>query len=220
MADVILAAEKRTDLGSGHAGRLRRAGRLPAVVYGLSSDTVSITVPAHDLDRILRGASGANTLITLELDGDDLLAFARQIQRHPTRGDLVHVDFIRVRRDQAVMAEVPLHVEGDVPGVRAGGHLEQLLFHVTVEAKPADIPNSITVDVSMLELGDQLRVADLPVPAGITLQHEQDELVAQVTIPRGMAEGEAEEGEEGAEGEGGEAPAAEGEAEGGEGGEG
>lgn len=223
MADVILTAEMRTELGSRPAGRFRRAGRLPAVVYGHQADPLSVTVSARELEHILHGESGANTLITLKLDGEDSLALARQIQRDPTRGDLVHVDFVRVRRDETVSAEVPLHTEGDVPGVRAGGLLEQLLFHVTVEAKPGDIPTEIIVDVSELELGDQLRVADLPVPTGVLLQHEGDELVAQVTVPRGMAEGEEGEEGEGVEGEGvegaaaGEAPAA---SDGGEGGEG
>ena len=208
MADVILTAEPRTDLGSGPAGRFRREGRLPAVVYGLRADSIAVTVPSRELEHILHGASGANTLITLELEGDQLLALARQIQRHPTRGELVHVDFARVRRDVAVSAEVPLHVEGEAPGVKAGGMLEQLLFSVTVEAMPGNIPDAISVDVSALELNDQLRVADLPVPTGVTLQHEDEELVAQVTIPRGMlgeeaeaeaAEAEAAEGEAGAE---------------------
>jgi large subunit ribosomal protein L25 len=206
MPDVTLTAEPRTERGSGPAGRLRRTGKVPAVVYGLEAEAQSVTVVGRELERILHGAGGANTLITLQLGtgGDDALALVRQIQRNPTRGDLVHVDFVRVRRDVAVSAEVPLLTEGDPPGVREGGLLEQLLFNVTVEAMPGNIPNSITVDVSHLALGDQLHVRDLPVPTGVTLQHEDDELVAQVTIPRGMDEGEEGEGEEGAEGEGGE----------------
>ena len=216
MPDVTLTAEPRTEHGSGPAGRLRRTGKVPAVVYGLDADPQSVTVVGRELERILHGAGGANTLITLQLGtgGDDALALVRQIQRNPTRGDLVHVDFVRVRRDVAVSAEVPLLTEGDPPGVREGGLLEQLLFTVTVEAMPGNIPNSITVDVSGLALGDQLHVGDLPVPTGVTLQHEDDELVAQVTIPRGMDEGEEVEGEEGegAEGEGGESAAAGGDA--------
>ena len=200
MADVTLNADPRTELGSGPAGRLRREGKVPAVVYGLDADTLSITVGARELERILHGASGANTLITLQLDGGDALALARQIQRHATRGELTHVDFIRVRRDVAVSAEVPLHLEGDAPGARQGGMVEQLLFNVTVEAMPGNIPEELVIDISALELGGQLRVADLPVPAGVALQHEDDELVVQVAIPRGMDEGE--EAEEGAEGEG------------------
>jgi large subunit ribosomal protein L25 len=165
---------------------------------------------------VLAGAGGANTLIRLQVDGDEQLTLARQIQRHPTRGDLVHVDFVRVRRDVAVSAEVPVHLEGEAPGTRDGGMLEQLVFTLTIEAKPADIPNEIVVDVSGLELGGQLRIAELTVPAGVAVQQDADELVVQVVLPR-VAEVEeeaAEEGEEAAaEDEGapaeGEAPAAE-----------
>lgn len=217
MADVTLTAEPRSEHGSGPAGRLRRVGKVPAVVYGLEADPQSISVGALELERILHGASGANTLISLELEEGDALALARQIQRHPTRGDLIHVDFVRVRRDVAVSAEVPLHVEGEAPGAREGGMLEQLLFSVTVEAMPGNIPEAVVVDISGLGLGDQLRIAELPVPAGVTLQHEQDQLVVQVAIPRGMAEGaEGEEGEEGAEGAGGESAPADGGGDGGD----
>ncbi len=165
-----------------------------------------MTVSARELDHALHSASGANTLITLKLQGqEDALALARQIQRHPTRNELVHVDFVRVRRDVAVAAEIPLTIEGEPPGVKEGGILEQLFFTITVEALPGNIPTSISVDVSHLALGDQLHVADLPIPAGVTVQHEPDELVAQISIPRGLEEEEAEaaEGEEG-EGEEGE----------------
>lgn len=206
MADVILQAESRTKLGSRNAGRIRREGLLPAVVYGLDNEVVSVTVSARELDHALHSESGANTLITLKLDGqEDALALARQIQRHPTRNELVHVDFVRVRRDVAVAAEIPLTIEGEPPGVKEGGILEQLFFTITVEALPGNIPTSISVDVSHLALGDQLRVADLPIPEGVAVQHEPDELVAQISIPRGLEEEEAEaaEGEEGegAEGE-------------------
>lgn len=197
MADVILNAEPRTELGSGPAGRYRRAGLVPAVVYGLESDPISINVGERELDRLLHGASGANTLINLKLDAGDALALARQIQRHPTRGDLVHVDFVRVSRDVAVSAEVPLHIEGDAPGSREGGLLEQLLFTVTVEAMPGDIPDSLTVDISSLQLGDQLHISDLPVPTGVTVLHDAEVLVVHVTIPRGLGDEDAGEGEDG-----------------------
>jgi large subunit ribosomal protein L25 len=208
MADVILQAEPRTNLGSRNAGRIRREGLLPAVVYGLQTDPLSVTVSARELDHALHSASGANTLITLKVEGqEDALALARQIQRHPTRNELVHVDFVRISRDVAVSADIPLTMEGEPPGVKEGGVLEQLFFSVTVEALPGNIPTEIVVDVSHLALGDQLRVADLPIPAGVSVQQEADELVVQVSIPRGLSEEEeaAEaaleaEGEEGAEG--------------------
>jgi large subunit ribosomal protein L25 len=210
MADNTLVAEQRSDFGSRPAGRLRRAGKVPAVVYGLASDTLSVAVPARELGHILQGDGGVNTLITLQLDGDDVLTLARQIQRDPLRGDFVHVDFIRIRRDVAVAAEIPVHLMGEATGVRDGGLLEQLVFSLQIEAKPEAIPNNIEVDVSELEIGDQLRIADLRLPADVAVQHEADELVAQVVMPRVAEEPEPAEGEEGelAEGEEGEDAAA------------
>src|SRR5581483_47790 len=142
MADEItLAAEPRAERGTRPAGRIRREGRVPAVVYGLGADTLQVSVPARELNHILAG--GANTLISLQLDGDSALALARQVQRHPTRGELLHVDFIRVRTDVAVSAEVALHLIGEAAGVKDGGVLEQLVFSVTIEAKPQDIPHEL-----------------------------------------------------------------------------
>jgi len=164
------------------------------VVYGLGGEATAVTVPAHDLDLIL--ARGANSLITLRLDGADQLALARQVQRHPVRGDLVHVDFVRVDVDVAIAADVALVCSGEPEGVRRGGLLEQQVFTVPVSAKPQDIPVSIEVDVAHLDLGGQLRVGDLDFPAGVTCTLEPDALLAMVTVPRGlgaqMAEGEGE----------------------------
>ncbi len=211
--DLTLTAEPRTEVGSRPAGRLRRQGKLPAVVYGLDTETVNVTVPARELAHILAGEAGANALITLELNGDDVLTLARQIQRHPSRGDLVHVDFIRIRRDVAVEAEIPVHLAGEPAGVRDGGILEQLLFTLRIEAKPEDIPTAIEVDVTALEINDQIRLAELTIPPGVAHQHEEDELVVQVIPPRVEEEPEPVEGEEGeeVEGEVAEGEAAEGE---------
>jgi large subunit ribosomal protein L25 len=210
MADeVVLTAEPRAERGSRPAGRLRRAGRIPAVVYGLGGSTVPVTVPSRELGHIL--THGANTLITLRLDGDDQLTLARQVQRHPTRGDFVHVDFIRVRTDVAVSAEVALHLLGEPEGVRNGGLLEQLVFGLPIEAMPQNIPASIEVEVSHLDIGDQVRLDELTLPPGVTATIEPDALLAQVVAPR-VVEAEAEpEGEAGEEGEAAEGEAGEGE---------
>jgi len=200
--DVVLTAESRTDRGSGAAGRLRREGRLPAVVYGLGGESTAVTVATHDLDLIL--AHGVNTLITLRLGNDDQLALARQVQRHPVRGDLVHVDFIRVRTDVAISAEVAIHLEGEAEGTKSGGVVDQQLFSLHIEAMPQNIPGGIELDISALEIGDHLRVSDLSLPDGVTTDVDAETLVVTVAAPRVAVaeEGEAEAGE-GEEGEGG-----------------
>jgi len=200
--DVVLTAESRTDRGSGAAGRLRREGRLPAVVYGLGGESTAVTVATHDLDLIL--AHGVNTLITLRLGNDDQLALARQVQRHPVRGDLVHVDFIRVRTDVAISAEVALHLVGEAEGAKSGGVVDQQLFSLHIQAMPQDIPGSIVVDISALEIGDHLRVSDLNLPSSVTTEIDPEALVVTVAAPRVAV---VEEGEEGAEGEGAEGAA-------------
>src|SRR5689334_252046 len=221
MADTKLAAELRSDKGSRSAGRLRREGRLPGVVYGLGEDSVSVTVNAHQLGTILSSKSGANTLITLQLDGQEQLALARQIQRDAVKGSLVHVDFIRVRADQTIEAEVRIDLQGEPEGVSNGGMLEQMMHTLTVEGKPGQLPNEIAHDVTALEVGDQLHVKDLVIPAGIAVVNDPEDLIATISLPRGLeeeeaaaAEGEEGEGEEGAEGEGGERAPAEASSEG------
>jgi large subunit ribosomal protein L25 len=214
MPDITLASEPRTQLGSRPSGRLRREGKVPAVVYGLGADSVSITVPARELQHILAGEAGANTLITLDVDGESVLTLVRQIHRHPTRGELVHVDFVRIRTDVAVSAEVPVHAVGEAEGVKDGGLLEQLMFQLTVEALPQHIPVALEIDVSALGIGDQLRVEDMTLPDGVSTPVEPDTVIVQVSAPRlAVEEEEAVEGElaEGEEGEVGaaEAPAAE-----------
>ena len=219
MPDITLATEPRAELGSRPSGRIRREGRVPATVYGLGNDAVSITVPARELQHILAGESGANTLITLSVGGDAVLTLARQIQRHPTRGDLVHVDFVRIRRDVAVSADVPLHLTGDAEGVKDGGLLEQLVFTVTVEAMPGNIPVALELAVDALGIGDQQRVSDLTLPAGVITQLDPETVLVLVAAPRVATEAlEGEEGEDGAA-EGASGSAAEAAAEGDSGGE-
>src|SRR5262249_31797252 len=173
-------------------------------------DNVSVSVSSRELLHILSGATGMNTLITLKIDGASELAMARQLQRHPVKGTLLHVDFVRVRADQTIQAEVPVHLTGDAEGVARGGVLEQLVHTLTVEAKPSDFPPAIEHEISALEIGGQVYVRDLSVPRGVTVLQSEDDLVAQISAPRvaeveEAAEGEAVEGAPAAEG--GAAPA-------------
>ena len=192
MADQhVLTAHKRTERGSRPAGRLRRQGNVPAVLYGLGADTVAVSVPTRALSHILAADTGANTLITLDLEGDAVLALARQIQRDPVRGTLEHVDFVRVRRDVAVAAEVPVHLTGEAAGARDGGHVDQQVFTLTVEAKPEDIPAAIEFDISDMQIGDQRHVSDLSLPRGVTTPQDPEDIVVAIAAPRVTAEEEA-----------------------------
>jgi large subunit ribosomal protein L25 len=202
---TTLTAEVRQETGKRPAGRFRREGLVPAVVYGLGADAQSVTVPARELQHILTGGAGSNTLITLKVDGADQLALAREIQRDPVKGNVLHVDFVRVRADQTVTAEVPVHLTGEAEGVGMGGTLEQALFTLTIEARPGDIPNAIEHDITPLDIGDQLRVGELRMPSGVVTHVDPEELVVQVVAARVAAEVEGE-AAEGAEAEG-EAPA-------------
>lgn len=203
MPDAILIAQSRTETGDGPAKRLRAGGRVPAVVYGLGAGTVSVSVPARELDHILHSASGSNTLITLKVEKSDQLTLARQVHRHPVRGTLMHVDFIRVRADQKIEAEVSIQFIGESEGARNGGLFEQSLFSLTVEALPGDIPNAFEHDVSALVIGDSIHVRDIAVPAGVVVLQEDDAVVAHISQPRAVEE----EVVEGVEGEEGEVPA-------------
>ena len=199
MSDATLIAQNRSETGDGPAKRLRAGGRVPAVVYGLGGGSVSVSVPARELDHILHSASGSNTLISLKVDDSSQLALARQVHRHPVRGTVLHVDFIRVRADQTIEAEVSIQFLGEAEGVRNGGLFEQSIFSLTVEALPGDIPNTFDIDVSDLVIGDSIHVRDFEVPSGVVVLQEDDAVVAHISLPRAVEEEptEAVEGEEG-----------------------
>ncbi|HVM40087.1 MAG TPA: 50S ribosomal protein L25, partial [Acidimicrobiia bacterium] len=163
---ITLVAQARDDKGTRESRRLRRAGRLPAVVYGLDQDAQTVTIDANELVRLLHRA-GNNALINLEVEGSGQLTLAREIQRHPVRGEITHVDFVRIRADQPVQANVPVRLEGEPEGAREGGVLEHVLFEVVISAKPADIPQELALDVSGLNVGENLRAADVPLPDGV-----------------------------------------------------
>ena len=209
--EVTLVADANRQVGKSAARKIRREGKVPAIVYGLGSDPTPVAVPTRDFEHILHGPSGINTLISLDLSGHEDLVLARQLVRHPVRHTLMHVDFIRVSRDIAVTAEVPIHLIGEAAGVKEGGLLEQDTFTLSIEAKPGDLPNAIEADVSALKIGDQLTVADLNLPPGVASTQEPGDLVAHVSTPIVVDLGEAPEAAEGEEGEEGEGEAGEGE---------
>lgn len=213
MSEVRIAAEPRTEFGKGAARRTRRAGKVPAVLYGHGTEPRHLSLPAHDLMLALKTP---NVLLRLGgMDGNDL-ALPKSVQRDPIKGFLEHVDLIVVSRGEKVTVEIPVEVTGEIA---PGGMLDQQLMTVSVEAEATHIPGSIAVDVAGLEAGSHVSAGDLSLPSGVTLDTDEEMVVVQVLAERTaeqieaeLAEAESEAGverdESTAEAEGGESEAA------------
>ena len=205
MAEITLKADVGRPTGTRVSKRLRAAGRVPGVVYGLGQDPTPVDVDWRELRQVLTGEAGLNALIDLEVDGDTQLCIVKELQRHPIRQTVLHIDFLAISRDQEITVDVPIILTGEAEAVeREDGMVDHLLFTLSVNAKPADIPNELTVDISALEIGDSIRVSDLALPSGVTTDVDPEEAVAIASITRAAIEeeepAEGEEGEEGAEG--------------------
>ena len=205
MAEVTLVAEPGRATGTPESKRLRAAGRIPGVVYGHGTTPTSVSVDARELRIALSGAAGANQLLDLRVGGDRHLTLAKVIQRHPVRHTVVHVDFQVVSRTEAVSVDVPVVLTGEAKAVESDqGVVEQQLTSLTVSARPGDIPNELTVDISGLTVGDSIRVGQLQLPAGVTTDVDPDEPVVIATgstTTAEIAEIEEAEAEAAAEGE-------------------
>ena len=133
-----LKAERRDGTGKGVARKVRAAGRVPAVAYGHGADPLHLSVDSRELFHILHTDAGTNVLVDLRVDGDHFLAMPREIQRDHLKGQFIHVDFLRIARDEKIAVEVPIHLTGEAAGIRDGGLLEQATFTLSIEAKPGD----------------------------------------------------------------------------------
>ena len=211
MDQVSLRATPRSDRGTRPAKRMRRDGFVPAVVYGRELPTVPVAVAERDLFAALHTEAGLNALINLEVEGGDtVLTVAREIQRNPVRGQITHLDFIKVSLDVAIEAEVGVGYVGSPVGTRdEGGFVETIAVTVMVRALPTAIPSGIQIDISELDIGDTLKVADLPDIDGVEYLDDIDRPLVTVALPRIEEEPEVEEieGELLEEGEEGEEPA-------------
>ena len=196
----------RTEGGTRPARRLRREGIVPAVVYGLKSDATSVSVQLSDLRAALSTAAGRNAILTLDLKGSKEMGIVKDIQWHPYRDEVLHVDFLRINPDQDVTVDVPIQATGDHHALNlAGGILDQLLFTLTVVTKPNLIPDLIEVDVTDIEVGDTITVGDISLPSGSATPVDPETPVLVGSAPR-IAEVEAEVEEEEEELEGEDAP--------------
>jgi large subunit ribosomal protein L25 len=199
----VLEGEPRTQFKKGPARRLRRSGRIPAIIYSENGQPVPISVDAHDFYVTFKDIS-ESTIITVKSNGDEHDVLLKDYQEDLLTGQILHIDFYEVEKGRTLRTNVALHTVGTPVGVREGGILETVMHELEVECLPKDIPQSFEVDVSELNINDALHVSDIEVPEGVTVLNSEDQTVAMVgTVREEPAEEEEEEApEEGLEGEG------------------
>jgi len=181
---VTLAASPRAQTGKGAARQIRFHKKVPAVIYGRGRPTQSLEVDAQALELALHGIEPASTIIELTLEGKKARTLIREIQRHPVRPDIIHVDFYEIHADKKVTLKVPVHLVGTPDGVRnAGGVLDQVTREVEIEVLPEQIPDRVELDVTALIIGRSLHVRDLNIPNATILTHG-DLTIATVVPPR------------------------------------
>ena len=207
-----LAARRRYETGKGAARRLRVVGQVPAVLYGKDQEPVSLTLDAREALHLFHSISVENTIVNVRIDEDkeELETLVREIQMHPYRPDIVHVDFYCIERGVELEVDIPANYVGTPLGVRDGGSLEVILHEFRVKCLPSNIPETVEVDVSALDIGDSIHASEISMEEGVELLTDLGQTVCLVSAPRAEEEVEEEleegeeglEDEEGAEGEG------------------
>ena len=209
--EANLKATLRESIGSGESRRLRNEGFLPAVIYGLGMDPVSIALNAREFTNALKTDAGSNVILNLEVGKSKYTTLAREIQRHPYKNEFLHIDLIQIDLTQNVEANVQVNFLGTPIGVKdEGGLVQTINSTITVSTLPSTIPASLDLDISELNVGENATVLDVKLPEGVELATEDDDsILVTITLPRAAIEeeeidgleGEGLEGEEGAEGE-------------------
>lgn len=189
MASATLSAETRTETGKGVARKLRAAGRVPGVVYGHGREPQALSLNARELDKLLGSIAAGSTVVELTLGNATTNTLIREVQRHPFKKVILHVDFMELVAGEKVIVDIPLVFVGVPEGVRTGGGLlEQMMHSIEVNVDPSSIPNHVDVDVSQLVMGHSLHVRDLKLPEGVEVLTDEDATVCAVIAPRAVVE--------------------------------
>ena len=202
--ETNLKATVRVNSGSAESRRARSEGSIPAVVYGLGMEAVSVEIDAREFTNALKTEAGSNVIFNLEIGKEKYTALAREIQKHVYRNEFLHVDFIQVDLSQTVDADVQINFTGIPMGVKEeGGVVQTVNSTITITALPTNIPTSLDLDISELNVGDNLAATDVDLPEGVELANDEDDsILVTITIPRAAVEEEEEiEGLEGRRGE-------------------
>jgi len=203
MATVSLSANSRDATGKGAARTLRSQGQVPAVIYGHGRDPQPLALNARDLDKMLGHIQAESTVIEVTVGGQTSRTLIREIQRHPIKRQILHVDFQALVAGEKVTVNIPIVLTGTPEGVRLGGGvLDQTLRELEIEVDPSDIPDHVELDVTNMVIGDSMHVSDLSLPPGVEVLDDPETSVAVLAAPRAVIEEVAAvaEGEPGAEG--------------------
>jgi len=217
MADkIVLSAEPREDVGKGASRRLRRdAGRVPGILYGGGEDPVKISLFGNDLAKAEKHEVFFSQILDLQLDGKTIQTIVKDLQRHPSREEIIHVDLQRVRADQELTVHLPLHIAGEeqCKGVKlSGGQILHHMIEVEISCLPAALPEYLEVDVTNLDIGDSIHLSEIPLPEGVVipaleLGEDHDQPVVAVVEQRVQEEPEDEAADEAEASDAGEAEA-------------
>ena len=212
MSETVLQAEAGRRAGSSDARRLRADGKIPAVVYGHGMDPISVSVDRRELRQALSGAAGMNTIVDLTVEGTVYPSLIKDIQRHPVKRSVQHIDFIQVNLNEEVVVSIPIHLEGEAKDVSANGGLVDLTMQeLQVRTTPRNIPDGVIIDVSEMTMDTVIRIEDIALPSGVAAEGDADAPVVTVLTMRAPALDDQEEAAETAAAEGG-APGAAGSA--------
>ena len=185
MSTASLSASVRAETGKGAARKIRQAGSIPAVIYGHGREPQSLTLNTRDTDKLLKTIAISSTVIELDIDGKTARTLIREVQRHPFKRTITHIDFQELVAGETVSVQIPIVYVGVPEGVRLeGGLLDQIMHQLHVEVDPSSIPNHIDVDVSALKVGKSLHVSDLVLAAGIKVLDEPGTTVCIVQVPK------------------------------------
>lgn len=195
MAHSTLNASVRAETGKGAARKLRQAGSIPAVIYGHNREPQSLTTNARETERLIKSIAVSATVIELNIDGKTSRTLIREIQRHPFKRTILHIDFQELVAGETVTVKCPIVYIGTPEGVRIeGGILDQIMHELTIEVDPGNIPNHIDVDITALKLGKSLHVSDLQLAAGIKVMDDAGSTICVVAPPKVQTDAPAAEG--------------------------
>lgn len=180
---TVLAAKERTDFKQSTLRKLRENGEIPAVVYGNENKSKAISVNNADLRQALKHV-GRNGIILLDCQGEQFQVMLSEYQKDPVNNEVYHADFLVVDMSEEIQADVRVNLVGKARGVKDGGVLQQSLHELTITAKPGDIPDSINIDVTDLEVNETIYVSDVTVKDGVSINHSGDEVIASILAPR------------------------------------